>query len=76
MIKHADLMNQLREILDPPATSPLADDLETKLRMLEKFIKSRYVSKATHDKTVNGYKHGELKAKARLAQQLSKTKDK
>lgn len=69
MGNQTELNNQLREILDPPATNPLADDFETKLRMLEKFINNRYVPKATHDKKVNGYKHRELKAKVGSPQQ-------
>lgn len=55
------LDNQLREILDSPATSPLANDVETKLRMLTKFINARYVPKATYDKKINGAKHKAMK---------------
>ncbi len=69
MIKNAELLKQLREILEPPDTNPLANDVDTKLRMLEKFINSRYVPKATHDKKLNGFKHREMKSAQTIKEQ-------
>ena len=68
MGKNTELLKQLREILEPPETSPLLNDIETKLGLLTLFINARYVPKATYDKKINGAKHKAMSLDNNLSQ--------